>query len=112
MKMRISKLVVVINNPFKRGRLQAETMLTAERDAILLKVSLVTCPSCHEVCCLSYNTRSPCSHVKHNNSCMFFFFILPAVMKNPLSIARNAERQTHLVSEKCSVAPALVVVAV
>lgn len=29
-KMKISKLIVVINNPFKCGRLQAETMLTGE----------------------------------------------------------------------------------
>lgn len=75
MKMKISKLIVVINNPFKYGRLQAETMLTGERDAILLKVSPVTCSSCHEVCCLSYNARSPCCYVKHNNSCMFFFYL-------------------------------------
>lgn len=44
MKMKIGKLVVVINNPFKCLRQQAETILAGDRDSPLSKVSLETCP--------------------------------------------------------------------
>lgn len=45
-KMKISKIAVAINNPFKCLRQQAETMLPGKSDAAPSKVSLETCRFC------------------------------------------------------------------